>query len=219
MRCKSERGKFLSAMRWNLARLLTGLALMGMASVSWATCDVYFDTETLEIICDGDDDLVDVVGLDGNLFVDVVNNDVIDLIDLGSADDLTDIVIHSGGGDDVVIIIGLDVWNSVDVKTGLGTNRIFAATTIIGNDFKIKMGNGEDLATLAGIDVGNNINIKTGQGDDTVEVLLFPVGNPSETVGIRAGNDIKIDGKQGDDTLTGVSGIDAGNELEINNFE
>ena len=161
-----------------------------------------------------------MLGLDGNLFVDVVNDDVIDLTDLGSADDLTDIVIHSGGGDDEVILIGLDVWNSVEVKTGLGNNRVFAGSDIVGNDLTIKMGNGEDLATLLGIDVGNNVDIKTGQGDDKVEVFPFPVGDfPFEIIGIRAGNDIKIDGKQGDDELSGVSDIDAGNELEIKNFE
>ena len=122
MRCKSERGKFLSAMRWNLVRLLAGLALLGMTSVSWAACDVYFDGETLEINCDDEEDLVDVLGLDGNLWVDVINDDVIDLNDLGSAANLTDVVINSGGGEDVVIIIGLDVWNSVDVKTELNAD-------------------------------------------------------------------------------------------------
>ena len=203
--------------------MLRKRALRGMEQLEnkmLLACDVAYDGVTLDIRCDNDDDLVDVLGLDGNLFVDVVNDDMIDLIDLGSADDLADIVIDSKGGDDEVILVGLNVAGNVDVKTGLGNDRIFAGSNIIGNDLTIKMGSGEDLATFAGVDVGNNVDIKTGQADDTVQVLPFPVGDfPFEFVGIRAGNDIKIDGKEGDDTLTGVGDIEAGNELLIKNFE
>ena len=184
-------------------------------------CDVAYDGVTLDIKCDNEDDLVDVIGLDGNLLVDVVNDDIIDLEDLGSAEDLTDIVIDSGGGDDVVILIDLRVANNVNVKTGLGADRIFAGPLIVGNNLTIKMGNGDDLATLLGIDAGNDIDIKMGQGDDTVQVLVFPVGDfpDFEFVGLRAGNDIDINGKEGDDTLTGASDIEAGNNLSIAKFE
>jgi hypothetical protein len=200
-------------------------------------CDVVFDGELLDIKCDDDDDTVLAFGLGGNLFVEVGGVEE----DLGSADDLKDIVIDSGGGDDLVIINALDVSNSIDVKMGSGADRVFSALVNVGNDLTIKTGNGADIVTLAGYDVGNNVDIKTGNGDDKVEVVPFgPFGLTAgnnvnintgegddivEVVsfgpfgGITAGNDINIDGKAGNDTLDGEALLNAGNELSIERFE
>jgi hypothetical protein len=201
-------------------------------------CDVAYDGQVLDIACDNDDDTVIASGMDGNLFVEVGGVEE----DLGSAADLTDIVIDAGGGDDLVIINVLDVSNSIDVKMGNGADRVFSGLVNVGNDLTIKTGNGMDRVTLSGYTVGNNVDIETGNGDDIVEVVPFgpfggltagnnvsiKTGRGDDNVevvsfgpfgGLAADNDIIIDGEKGNDTLKGEGLLNAGNELVIQGFE
>lgn len=189
--------------------MLRKKALKGMEQLEnkvLLTCDVDFDGEKLEIKCDDDADVI-FVAEDGagDLLVDAGDG----LDNLGSADDLKDIVVESEGGDDVVFIVQLTLSDSIEVKSGEGDDTVAVGDNLtIGNDLKIETDKGRDEVFIgAGLDVGNTVDIKLGGGRDAVNADFSP--------GTTAGNDIKIDGEGSRDKLFGEGQLHAGNELEL----
>jgi hypothetical protein len=170
-------------------------------------CTADFDGEKLEVKCDDVANQLTVrANGAGNLLTIGQSGTTINGVggtnNLGSAANLTDVVIETNGGNDVVRVRDLSATASIEIKTGGGADRVIGRRLNVGNDLKVDTEDGNDRVNFRDtIVVGNSFEVKTGVGNDRVVVN-----------DVTAGKDLKIETNEGNDRVTALN-LSAGSKV------
>lgn len=184
---------------------------------------VNYDGQRLEVFGDAGNDFVEVRTEAGRL---LVNN-----LDVGSSENLRDVVIRTDGGSDSVILRDITIKNNLEIDTEEGVDNVVLGVlggpvdVVVGNQIKIDTGDDRDIARLTEVDA-RFVDVRTGAADDVV----FPEF-------VSASTQIRIDTGDGGDVViandlvskmlrfSGADGFDtlrlsnSSGKLQVNGFE